>query len=180
MKKIMAITILLSLVALPLAEAQQKTLAATMNVYVFPNQGQAPDQQSKDEAECYNWAVGQTGSDPFDLAKQSQQTAAQTEQAKQDVQGSSRGRGARGALGGAAAGALVGEIVSDDPGKGAAYGAAAGAIRGRRQGKKQEKAAQESIEQQGQQAQQQIAGQMDNFKKAFSVCLESKDYMVKY
>jgi len=180
MKKIMTVTILVSLAALPMAEAQQKTLASTMNIYVFPNKGQATDQQSQDEAECYNWAVNQTGSDPFDLAKQSQQTQAQTEQAKQDVKGSSKGSGARGAVGGAAAGALVGEIVSDDPGKGAAYGAAAGLIGGRRRGKSKEKSAQQSIEQQGQQQQQQIAGAMDNFKKAFSVCLESKDYMVKY
>ncbi len=33
-----------------------KTLAATMNVYVFPTNGQTPTQQSQDEGECYNWA----------------------------------------------------------------------------------------------------------------------------
>jgi outer membrane lipoprotein SlyB len=180
MKKIMVVTVLLSLAGLPLVEAQQKTLASTMEIYVFPNKGQAADQQSQDEAECYNWAVNQTGSDPFDLSKQSQQTQAQTEQAKKDVKGSSRGSGAGGAVGGAAAGAVIGSIVSDDAGKGAAYGAAAGLIGGRRRGKSKEKSAQKSIEQQGQQQQQQIAGQMDNFKKAFSVCLESKEYMVKY
>jgi outer membrane lipoprotein SlyB len=180
MKKIMTVTILLSLAALPMVEAQQKSLASTMNIYVFPGEGQPPEQQSKDEMDCYNWAVNQTGSDPFDLAKQSQQVTQQTAQAQQDVKGSSKGSGARGAVGGAAAGALIGEIASDDPGKGAAYGAAAGLIAGRRRGKRQEKSAQQSVEQQGQAQQQQIAGQMDNFKKAFSVCLESKDYMVKY
>jgi outer membrane lipoprotein SlyB len=180
MRKIMTVTILLSLAALPAVEAQQKSLSSTMNIYVFPNEGQGAEQQSKDEMDCYNWAVNQTGSDPFDLSKQSQQAAAQTAQAQQDVQGSSKGSGAKGAVGGAAAGALIGEIASDDPGKGAAYGAAAGLIAGRRRGKRKEKEAQQSVEQQGQQQQQQIAGQMDNFKKAFSVCLESKDYMVKY
>ena len=35
----------------------QKTLAATLNVYVFPTEGQTSEQQSKDEAECYGWAV---------------------------------------------------------------------------------------------------------------------------
>ncbi len=180
MKKIMTVTILLSLAALPLVEAQQKTLSSTMNIYVFPNKGQPAEQQSQDEAECYNWAVNQTGSDPFDLAKQAQQSQAQAEQAKQDVKGSSQGSGARGAVGGAAGGAVIGKIVSDDAGKGAAYGAAAGAISGRRRGKKQEAAAQQSIDQQGQQTQQQLAAAMDNFQKAFSVCLESKEYMVKY
>jgi uncharacterized protein (DUF3084 family) len=33
---------------------------------------------------------------------------------------------------------------------------------------------------QSQQAQQATAGQIENFKKAFSVCLEAKKYMVKY
>ena len=47
------------------APAGQKSLASTLNVYVFPNAGQAPAQQSKDEGECYNWAVQNTGSDPF-------------------------------------------------------------------------------------------------------------------
>ncbi len=180
MKKIVTVSILLSLAALPLVEAQQKTLASTMEIYVFPTKGQAANQQSQDEAECYNWAVNQTGSDPFKLSKQSQQVQQQTQQAKQDVKGSSQGSGAAGAVGGAARGALIGKIVSDDPGKGAAYGATAGLIAGRRRGKSSEKSQEKSIEQQGQQQQQEIAGQMENFKKAFSVCLESKEYMVKY
>jgi hypothetical protein len=59
----------------PLAWAQQaptgqKTLAATMNVYAFPQKGQAPEQQSQDEAACYQWATQNTGTDPFELQKQ--------------------------------------------------------------------------------------------------------------
>ena len=157
----------------------QKTLAATMDVYVFPTKGQAADKQSQDEAECYNWAVQNTGTDPFDLAKQAdaqQQTAAATEQAKSV----GAGAGAGGAVRGAAAGALIGEIASDDPGKGAAYGAAAGAIRGRRRGREASAQAQQQAQQQGQQAQQATAEQLANFKKAFSVCLEAKKYMVKF
>ena len=63
-------------VSLAVAQSEssgQKTLAATMEVYVFPTEGQSSEQQSKDEAECYNWAVGQTGNDPFDLNKQALQ-----------------------------------------------------------------------------------------------------------
>ena len=37
-----------------------------------------------------------------------------------------------------------------------------------------------TAEQQGQAKQQATAGQIENFKKAFSVCLEAKDYLVKY
>jgi len=46
----------------------QKTLAATLNVYAFPGAGQVPTQQSQDETECYNWAVGETGNDPFHIS----------------------------------------------------------------------------------------------------------------
>ena len=157
----------------------QKTLAATMNVHVFPSEGQASEQQSMDEAECYNWAVENTGIDPFDLAKQAQEQQAQAEAAKEQTKGASKGAGAKGALGGAAAGAVVGKVVSDDAGKGAAAGAAVGGIAARRKGKRAEKNAEQQIEQQSQQAQAATTGQIDNFKKSFSVCLEAKKYMVK-
>ncbi len=104
--------------------AQQKSLASTINVYVFPTTGQTAEQQSTDEAACYNWAVQNTGSDPFALQKQAQQQQQQADQAQQQIDQAGKGAGAKGAVGGAAAGALIGEIVSDDAGKGAAYGAA--------------------------------------------------------
>src|SRR4029079_19107155 len=62
-RKIGAIVLALS-TALPCvaqtAPTGQKSLAATLNIYAFPQAGQAADQQSKDEAECYDWAVKQT------------------------------------------------------------------------------------------------------------------------
>jgi len=158
----------------------QKSLAATMNVYVFPNDGQKPEQQSKDEGECYNWAVQNTGTDPFQLSKQSEQLKQQTDQAKKDAQQATKGAGAKGAVGGAAAGALIGEVASDDAGKGAAYGAAAGALIARRRAQEASAQATQQAEAQGQQAQQATQEQLTNFKKAFSVCLEAKKYMVKY
>ena len=135
-RAIIALTVA-GLVASPASVAQTqppsgKTLAATMNVYVFPQQGQDATQQGKDEAECYQWAVQNVGTDPFELGKQAEQQRQQTEQAKQDAEQVGRGAGAQGAVRGAAAGALIGEIANDDAGKGAAYGAAAGMIRGRR------------------------------------------------
>jgi hypothetical protein len=158
----------------------QKTLASTMNVYVFPTEGQDAKQQSIDEAECYSWAVQNTGTDPFDLKRQAEQDRAAAEQQKQAVEGSSAGAGAGGAVRGAAAGALIGEIANDDAGKGAAYGAAAGLIAGRRRGKRAEQQAQNQIESQSQQKQAATGEQILNFKKAFSVCLEAKKYLAKY
>ena len=159
---------------------QQKSLAATINVYVFPTEGQTPEQQSTEEAACYSWAVQNTGSDPFALQKQSQQQQQQADQAQQQIAQSGKGAGAVGAVGGAAAGALIGEIASDDAGKGAAYGAAAGLIIARRRARMAKSEASQQVEQQSKQAQQATAEQIDNFKKAFSVCLEAKKYMVKY
>ena len=158
----------------------QKTLAATMNVYVFPAEGQAADQQNKDEAECYNWAVSNTGTDPFDLAKQAQAQQQQADAAKEEVSQAGKGAGAKGALAGAAAGALIGEIASDDAGKGAAIGAAVGAIGGRSARRRGQRQATEEIDQQTAQAQQATTTQVENFKKAFSVCLEAKEYMVRF
>ena len=160
--------------------AGQKTLAATLNVYAFPTKGQKPEQQSADEAECYQYAVTNTGSDPFELQKKAEQTQQQKAQADQQIKESGKGAGAKGALGGAAAGALIGEIASDDPGEGAAWGAAVGGIAARRKAKGAKAEASKQVEQQSQQAQQATAEQVDNFKKAFSVCLEAKNYMVKY
>lgn len=164
----------------PASPPAGKSLAATLNVYVFPSSGQAAAQQSKDEAECYQWAVSNTGSDPFDVQKQQAAQAQQTEAAKQQAAQSTKGAGAKGALGGAAAGALIGEIASDDAGEGAAIGAAVGAIGARRRAKSKSEQAVQQAEAQGQQAQQASGTQVENFKKAFSVCLEAKKYMVKY
>lgn len=162
------------------APSGQKTLAATVGVYVFPTEGQAAEQQSKDEGECYKWAVQQSGSDPFQAQKQAEQQKAQSDAAKKQAEQAGKGAGAGGAVKGAAAGALIGEIASDDAGEGAAIGAAAGVVAGRRKAKKAGKEASAQAEQQGQKAQQASQEQIDAFKKAFSVCLEAKKYMVKY
>ncbi|MFB3077677.1 MAG: glycine zipper family protein [Lysobacterales bacterium] len=181
MKHLILIT---CLVAMPLSGAIAaeggKTLASTLDVFVFPTEGQAADQQSKEESECYSWAVSNTGSDPFELQKQSAQQAQQTEQQVAQAQSATQGAGAKGAVRGAAAGALIGEIADDDAGKGAAYGAAAGMVAGRRRSRAASQQAQQQAKEQGAAQQQATAEQVGNFKKAFSVCLEAKDYMVKY
>ena len=178
MKKTIAI---LFTVAAPFAvHAQQQSLGSTMDVYVFPAEGQDTAQQSKDEAECYEWAVGNTGTDPFDLAKQEQADQQQAQADQQAAKQAGQGSGARGAVRGAAAGALIGEIANDDASEGAAWGAAAGAIRGRRQGRAQQQEAQQQAAAQSEQREQATEQQLANFKNAFSVCLEAKDYMVKY
>ena len=156
-----------------------KTLSSTMEVYVFPKTGQTAAQQSQDEAACYEWAVGQVGHDPFELSKQAAQQKEETEQAKAKAQQAGQGAGVRGAAGGAAVGAMIGQIADDDPGKGAAIGAGVGAVAGRRKARRAQQQATQQAEQQGQAHQEATQQQIDNFKKAFGVCLEAKEYLVK-
>jgi hypothetical protein len=155
------------------AQGSGKSVASSISVYVVPQAGQDASQQSKDEADCYSWATKNTGTDPVQISKQAQATAQQGQAAAQTA---GEGAGVRGAAKGAAAGAMFGAI-GGDAGTGAAVGAAAGAIAGRRQ-KKQAQA--QTAEQAQSQASSNAAAQMDNFKKAFSVCLEGKKYLVKY
>ena len=162
------------------APAAEKSLAATLNVYVFPSGGQSASQQSKDEGACYQWAVNDTGSDPFEVQKQEAAAQQQAKQKEQQVAEAGKGAGAKGALGGAAAGALIGEIASHDAGEGAAYGAAAVVIAGRHKAKHEQQAASQQVATQTQQAVQADEAKIASFKKAFSACLEGKKYTVKY
>ena len=176
MKKMIAI--LIALVAPTVAQSQ--SLGSTMDVFIFPAQGQDSSQQSKDEAACYEWAVGNTGSDPFDLSKQKEADAQQAQADQQAAAQVGQGAGAGGAIRGAAAGALIGEIANDDASEGAAWGAAAGLVRGRRQGRAAQQQAQQQAATHAEQQAGATAEQLTNFKNAFSVCLEAKEYMVKY
>ena len=160
--------------------AQQQSLASTLNVYAFPSEGQDSEQQSKDESECYDWAVSNTGSDPFDVMDDAEDDAQMAAMQAQSAEQVGRGSGARGAVGGAAAGALIGEIANDDSSEGAAWGAALGAIHGRRKGRRAKQDAQADVAVDAYAQAADSAEQIDNFKKAFSVCLESKNYRVKY
>jgi hypothetical protein len=181
MRRLTAISLLLALpLASGIAQESGKTLAATLEVFVFPSEGQAAAQQSKDEAECYSWAASNTGSDPFQLQKDSAQQQQQTEQQVAEAQSATQGAGAKGAVKGAAAGALIGGVSGGDKSESAAIGAAAGAVASRRRSRAASEQAQQQAQEQGAAQQQATAEQVENFKKAFSVCLEAHDYMVKY
>ncbi len=127
-----------------------------------PSKGQSAKQQSKDEGECFTWAKQQTGIDPAAVA------SAPTQQPGPATGGGERLRGAaRGAAGGAAIGAIAG-----DAGKGAGIGAVVGTMAGGRQARKNKAAKEE-------QAAQQKAGTLQQFNKAFGVCMEGRGYAVK-
>jgi len=170
MKHLLSLFIgLLTLLALP-SEAQDTTnlgdaLLSKLNIYVFPAQGQTKEQQEKDVSECYQWAVQQSGVDPLNPPKVE----------AQQVEGGPDGSAVVGAAGGAAVGAAIGAIAGD-AGKGAAIGAVAGGVRGRRASRAGQAQQQQAANQGAADKEQEL---LNNFKKAFSACLEGKGYTVK-
>ena len=144
--------------------AQGKLLSSSVGLYVYPANGQSPEQQSKDDYECYNWAQGQTGHNPV----YPDPIYVQTEPANTGPDGS--------IVKGAAVGALIGEVVDDDAGKGAARGAAVGAIRGRRNRKAKAEQSQANAEAQAVQMEAQRGAEFNN---AFAACLSARGYSVK-
>jgi len=141
------------------------SFAKSLGIYVFPAKNQDKATQEKDDADCYRWAVEQSGIDPVNPPK--------VEAAQVDT--SPDGTAVVGAAKGAAAGVAIGAIAGD-AGKGAAIGAVAGGLAGRRAKKVGDAQEQQKNDQA---AAQQTTAMMNSFKKAFTACLEGKGYTVK-
>ena len=131
-------------------------------VYIYPERGQSPDQQARDQNECSGWAMQQTGYNPA--------------APPQPPPGSSgpQGQVVRGAAWGAALGA-VGGAIGGDAGKGAAIGAATGALFGAM--KRARRAQAEQAQQQNYQAY--TAQSQANFNRALGACLAGRGYTVR-
>jgi hypothetical protein len=162
--------------------------AQSIDMFAFPKNGQGPDQQLKDESDCYGMAKQRTGIDPQRAAPtgpSADQVQAAQKQAAENADQAKGGRvsgAARGAAGGAAIGAIVG-----DAGKGAGAGAVAGTMSG---GAKQRAANAQSQQKAAAQAkaslekeheQQMLAHKegLDTFQRAFSACMDARGYSVK-
>ena len=131
------------------------------DLFIYPKGGQSAAQQHTDEGECKSWALDRSGFDPLEVPQ------AGTAPEKK------RGGGARGALGGAAIGAIVGN--SDDALKGAAIGGLLGGMRQSSQNRNR----QNQYEQQQRAAEQEQLARSDDYRRAYSACLEARDYTVK-
>ncbi|WP_341675015.1 hypothetical protein [Niveibacterium sp. SC-1] len=130
---------------------------ASAQLAVYPAKGQSADQQNKDQSECKNWAVGQTGYDPARPPPPPQAAA--------PAPGGQRVRGA-------AAGATVAAITDNDVGDAAVAGAVAGGVAHRSQRR-------QANRQQQQAATQQTQAGNAAFDKAMAACLEGRGYTVK-
>lgn len=162
---------LLSLYSLSAQETTTTTTATTQSIakglglFVFPAKGQDQKTQDTDEMECYRWAMDQTQYNPLNPP---QIVGAKVDKS---VDGSAIG----GAAAGAAAGAAIGAIAGDT-GKGAAIGAILGGLRGRRAKVYNDQKKQQANDQAATAKQKEL---LDNFKKAYTACMEAKEYTVK-
>lgn len=157
-------------------------VAGQPEVFAYPKGGQTSEQQTKDQEECRQWAVQQSGFDPSQVVTQPQATySAPPPPSSGSTGGAMLGGAARGGALGAVGGAIAG-----DAGKGAAIGAAAGALFGgirrsdRQYEQQQWQQQQEQLQQQQQQqlAQQQAQG-METYQRAFATCMRARNYEVQ-
>ena len=135
---------------------------------IYPNKGQSQQQQDKDKSECYNWAKQQSGFDPMAPPVTS------TPPPQAEAQQGGVGRGAvRGGLLGVAVGAIAG-----DAGKGAAIGAASGALVGGMRRRDQVASENQAQQQWAQQENAQYAQGRNEHNRAFSACMQGRNYTV--
>ena len=150
-----------------LALASGTALAA--DPIIYPKKGKSKQQLEKDKYDCYQWARKETGFDPL-----AQATASTPPPVKETTKASP----GRGAVGGGLVGLGVGAITGS-PGPGAAIGAASGAliggVRRKKHNEQQEQKQQEWAQQEGANQQQ----KRNYFNRAFSACMEARDYTVK-
>ena len=133
-------------------------------VYVYPAKGQSQTQQTNDESVCYKSARSKTGVDPANLPPATAAPATVRQ-----------GGAVRGAAGGAAGGAAIGAIAGN-AGQGAAIGAVPAPSRDEdaetRLTTPSNITRKLTPRRSGRQS-------MNNFRRAFAACLESKGYKVK-
>jgi Glycine zipper len=141
----------------------------TAQPYIYPNQGQSPQQEQFDKGQCYSWAVQQSGFDPANP---------QVSMAPPPMQQAPQGGMFRGAAGGAAMGA-IGGAIGGDAGEGAAIGAGVGALFGglrRARAMREEEQMQQSYMMQQQSA---MSQGRSNYERAFSACMAGRGYTVR-
>jgi outer membrane lipoprotein SlyB len=140
-------------------------------LFVYPANGQSPDQLERDRYECHTWAVQQTGVDPSRPGAPSYARV---------VVAPAPGTGTvTGAIGGAILGSLIAGPRA--AGVGALFGGATGAIVGSAADAQAQQTAQQEAQMNQQQINQQRAAEMagaQSYRRAISACLTARGYTV--
>jgi hypothetical protein len=161
--------VLVAALGLICGTAVAQSVSSSLGIVVYPSNNQAASQVAKDEGECHAWARQNTGIDPANPM-----AGVQVQQAAPPPGGGASA--GRGAVRGAAAAGIIGNIADEDAGEYAAVGALIGSVRGAKA-----RQAQQAQAQQQTQAQTQAIAQerMGTFTKAFSACMEARNYTVR-
>ncbi len=143
-------------------------------VYFYPQQGQTPEQQSRDHYECYNWAVEQTGFDPS-------VSSIPPEQRVKVVPMPPPGHDTA-VL--AVAGAVLGALIAGPrhAGAGALIGAGGGAVAGAASDvsrQQQAKQLEEAYNNRDRALDARYEEEARSFRRAMTACLEGRGYSVK-
>jgi hypothetical protein len=164
-----AMTVLLAACATPPPRTVVVSAPPPQRVFVYPANGQSPQQTDRDRYECHVWAVQQTGVDP---SRSDANPYARVIVQPANPPGT-------GTAVGAISGAILGSIIAGprNAGAGLVLGGATGAIIG--------SASDAQAQAQAQQTQQQInqsaaAGraQADSYRRAIGACLQGRGYTV--
>jgi len=139
-------------------------------VYAYPQNGQSPDQQSRDRYECSLWAVHQTGFDP----------SAPSVPPQYRVVASGPPPGTGTAVG-AIAGAVIGAAISPrwDRGAGAVFGGLTGAMIGSASDAQRAQQNQVEASEQEQAQAAAMSQKATEYRRALSACLAGRGYSVK-
>jgi hypothetical protein len=164
-----AVTVLLAACVAPPPRVVAVPAPPPQRVFVYPSNGQSPEQTDRDRYECHVWAVQQTGVDP---------SRADTSAYERVVVQPANPPGA-GTVAGAIGGAVLGSIIAGprNAGAGLLIGGATGAIVG--------SAADANSQAQARQTQAQFnqsaaAGRArgDSYRRAIGACLQGRGYTV--
>jgi hypothetical protein len=164
-----ALTVLLAACVTPPPRTYAVPAPPPQRVYVYPANGQSPEQTERDRYECHVWAVQQTGVDP---------SRADASAYERVVVQPANPPGS-GTVAGVIGGAIIGSIIGGprNAGAGAIIGGATGGIIG--------SASDANAQAQARQTQQQInesaaAGRAraDSYRRAIGACLTGRGYTV--
>ena len=142
-------------------------------IFVYPKNGQSPEQTDRDRYECHTWAVHETGVDP------SRPDAPPYERVVVQPANPPGSGTAVGAIGGAILGSILGG--PRNAGAGLVLGAATGAIVGSAADANAQAQARQEQAQINQQTAQQIAAERqraDLYRRALTACLQGRGYTV--
>lgn len=149
--------------------------ASPDDFYIYPAKNQSNDQLEKDRYECYLWATKETGYDPSVASRQREPQLVKVP-VRNEKQGAS--------VAGTVIGAIAGAAIGNDHHRGDS--AAVGAVLGTMVGSSVEAAGQQKAEAEAHARAQRIADQQqaqaegsDNYRRAFTACLEGRGYVVK-